>query len=165
LQRGALTFGIVLLAFALGYMLPGLYAAPAASPTPVSTVTAPAPTPTALPTKSVSPTLPASTVTARPSAGLSPSPTAPAVSASPSPARAPSPSAAPSPQAVTTATAAPPPAPTATAGPRVYVVQSGDTLSGIAEKFGVSVDAIVAANGLSSPDDLAEGQKLSIPAR
>ena len=45
-----------------------------------------------------------------------------------------------------------------------YVVQSGDTLSGIATKFGVTEDDIVASNGLENRDQLFEGQELIIPA-
>ena len=44
-----------------------------------------------------------------------------------------------------------------------YVVRSGDTLGVIAQARGVSVEEIVAANELLSPDVLAIGQKLLIP--
>lgn len=44
-----------------------------------------------------------------------------------------------------------------------YVVQEGDTLSGIAEMFGVSWDAIIEANGLQSQDSIFVGQELLIP--
>ena len=43
-----------------------------------------------------------------------------------------------------------------------YVVQAGDDLNLIATKFGVSVDDIVAANGLANPDFIYVGQKLVI---
>jgi len=43
-----------------------------------------------------------------------------------------------------------------------YVVQAGDDLNLIATKFGVSVEAIVQANGLSNPDFIYVGQKLVI---
>jgi LysM repeat protein len=58
----------------------------------------------------------------------------------------------------------PPPAASApTSGPKTYVVEPGDTLSGIAEKFGTDVDTIVAINGLTDPDVLAVGDTLQIP--
>ena len=43
-----------------------------------------------------------------------------------------------------------------------YTVQPGDTLSGLAERFGVSVDALLAANMLSGSDLLA-GAVLNVP--
>jgi murein DD-endopeptidase MepM/ murein hydrolase activator NlpD len=45
-----------------------------------------------------------------------------------------------------------------------YVVASGDTLYGIARKTGVSATALQQANGLSSPDSIRIGQRLTIPA-
>ncbi len=45
----------------------------------------------------------------------------------------------------------------------LYVVQSGDTLGKIAERFSVTVVAIVERNGLSSADDIQAGQSLEIP--
>jgi LysM repeat protein len=44
-----------------------------------------------------------------------------------------------------------------------YVVQEGDTLSGIAEMFGVTWDAIIQANNLQSQDSIFVGQELVIP--
>ncbi len=46
---------------------------------------------------------------------------------------------------------------------QVYIVQQGDTLYSIARAYGVSVDAIKQANGLTS-DDIYVGQQLIIPA-
>jgi rare lipoprotein A len=43
-----------------------------------------------------------------------------------------------------------------------YVVQSGDTLSGIAAQFGTSVDDLASANGISNPDFLSVGQTLNL---
>ena len=45
----------------------------------------------------------------------------------------------------------------------VYIIQAGDTLSGIAELFNVSVDAIMAANGINNPNAIQAGQELVIP--
>jgi rare lipoprotein A len=42
-----------------------------------------------------------------------------------------------------------------------YVVQSGDTLTGIAAELGTSVDSLMSANGLTSPDLIYAGQTLS----
>ena len=48
-------------------------------------------------------------------------------------------------------------------GGQTYTVESGDTLGAIAERFGVTVDQIVEANGLADPNDIAVGQVLTIP--
>jgi hypothetical protein len=47
-------------------------------------------------------------------------------------------------------------------GCSVYVVQPGDTLGGIARRFGTTVDAIVADNNLANPNMLSVGQELLI---
>jgi LysM repeat protein len=44
-----------------------------------------------------------------------------------------------------------------------YVVEEGDTLSGIADMFGVTWDAIIQANNLQSQDSIFVGQELLIP--
>ena len=44
-----------------------------------------------------------------------------------------------------------------------YVVRRNDTLWDIARSFGISVDALVAVNGLSKRDPIRPGQRLSIP--
>jgi LysM repeat protein len=44
------------------------------------------------------------------------------------------------------------------------VVQDGDTLSGIAEQFNVTIQQIIDANSLQNPDLLLPGQELVIPA-
>ncbi len=43
-----------------------------------------------------------------------------------------------------------------------YLVSPGDTLSGIAERYGTTVEAIMAANGLQT-DDIYAGQELIVP--
>jgi LysM repeat protein len=45
-----------------------------------------------------------------------------------------------------------------------YVVQVGDSLSGIADRFGVPVAAIISANRLDNPDFVFVGQRLIIPS-
>ena len=60
-------------------------------------------------------------------------------------------------------------APTTTAGTpdtggETYTVKSGDNLSKIAKKYGVSVKALKAANNLTT-DHIKVGDKLKIPAK
>ena len=57
-----------------------------------------------------------------------------------------------------------PPAPEpAPSGPIRYTIQPGDTLTAIAGKYGVSVNAIIAANNISNPNLIQVGQQLIIP--
>lgn len=65
--------------------------------------------------------------------------------------------------AKTTPTPVPTPTPKATATPLVYVVQQGDSLLAIANKFGVDVDTLAAKNDLDDPGKLSLGQELIIP--
>ena len=55
---------------------------------------------------------------------------------------------------------APVPAPSASRG---HVVQRGENLTVIARHYGVSVAAIVAANGIANPSRIFGGQRLTIP--
>lgn len=48
--------------------------------------------------------------------------------------------------------------------PNLYIVKPGDTLFGIAIEFDIPVDALMAANGLSNPDELDIDQPLIIPS-
>ena len=48
--------------------------------------------------------------------------------------------------------------------PTPHAVQPGDTLSAIAVAYGVSIDDLMAANGLSDPNSILVGQELRIPA-
>lgn len=47
--------------------------------------------------------------------------------------------------------------------PPRHAVQPGDTLTAIAQQYGSTVEAIVAANGLADPDRIAVGQVLAAP--
>jgi len=47
---------------------------------------------------------------------------------------------------------------------RSHVVRQGDTLSGLARRYGVSIQALRAANGLSDDATLRRGVRLKIPA-
>ena len=56
-----------------------------------------------------------------------------------------------------------PPAPRLTTPPRItYVVQAGDTLSAIGERYGVDYHVIAAENALTNPDLIYPGQALVI---
>ncbi|MGQ9522265.1 MAG: LysM peptidoglycan-binding domain-containing protein [Anaerolineae bacterium] len=57
----------------------------------------------------------------------------------------------------------PPATPTMTPTPVVYVVREGDTLSGIAATYGVSVEALQRVNRIDNPLFLRPGQTLIIP--
>src|SRR5207237_22785 len=45
-----------------------------------------------------------------------------------------------------------------------HVVKPGETLSGIAAQYGLTVDQLVTLNGITDPDRLTEGQTLKLPA-
>ena len=49
-----------------------------------------------------------------------------------------------------------------TGGP-IYIVQPGDSLYSIAARFSVSLDDLLAVNGIADPNTLAAGQQLIIP--
>lgn len=61
--------------------------------------------------------------------------------------------------------ATPPPTPTPTSTPVFYIVQSGDTLLGIAIAYDVDVDILAARNGIEDPRSLRTGQRLIIPLK
>ena len=54
-------------------------------------------------------------------------------------------------------------APQPPTGGQVYVVQPGDTLYSIAQKFNVSMEEIIRLNNISRPDLVYPGQRLLIP--
>jgi LysM repeat protein len=107
-------------------------------------------------------------VLAPPQTAVQPSPT-PAETSAPTPTAplllpltSPSATSTPTPRAAATARPSKEPGRPSTQAGRTYVVAAGDTLSGIANRFGTSVSAIQAANGLSG-DVINIGQVLQIP--
>ena len=52
----------------------------------------------------------------------------------------------------------------AAASARTYTVRTGDTATGIAARYGVSLSALVGANHLADPDRILVGQHLVIPS-
>ena len=54
---------------------------------------------------------------------------------------------------------------TSTSGSANYTVQRGDTLSGIAQRLGVSVSELAKANGISDPNHIYAGQGLNNPGK
>ena len=53
--------------------------------------------------------------------------------------------------------------PAAQAAPGTYIVQPGDTLTGIADQLGVTIDQLMAANKITDPSLIRIGQALKIP--
>lgn len=90
----------------------------------------------------------------------SPSPLA-TTTAPPTATPIPTPSATPTAKPAPTAKPTPTPAPT----PLVHRVRRGETLTAIAERYGVTIEAISKANGLLDPNLIVVGQLLVIPAR
>ena len=65
----------------------------------------------------------------------------------------------------TLASATPAPAAGAAAGAFTHTIASGESLYTIARRYEVTTQALVQANGLSSPDKIVVGQKVIIPGR
>lgn len=57
-----------------------------------------------------------------------------------------------------------PPAPAPQTASTIYVVNPGDTLSGIAAKFGTSYQHLAAINGIANPNLIYAGQRLNVGA-
>jgi LysM repeat protein len=105
---------------------------------------------------------PAAVASATPTMTPTPTPRA-TPSETPTPVPSPTPTQRPTPTPVP-ATPAPTPIPTPAPTPvRTYTVAEGDTLAAIADRFGTSVSALQAANGIDDPDEIVIGQVLVIP--
>ena len=72
---------------------------------------------------------------------------------------------APSPTLAAKPVATSPPPATVTIGPAglIYVVQPGDTLTALSDRFGLSPATVAAANGMDQPEPVFAGQELRIP--
>ncbi|HEV8637653.1 MAG TPA: LysM peptidoglycan-binding domain-containing protein [Chloroflexota bacterium] len=148
---------------------------PLAAERPTSTATRapPSPTATTLPTTPtpavvlVERRAPTNTPRATPSDTPTPSPS-PTATASPTTSPQPAPSGTQTPTGTPTETPTETPMPTPTPqpptpAPVVHVVQPGDTLRAIGERYGVAWQAIAAANGLPLDTVLRPEQRLVIP--
>jgi LysM repeat protein len=106
------------------------------------------------------PARPSQSTTSVPLLAVTPAPTLDALATATALARSPTPDAAASPPAPPSATPEPTPA---ADEPERYVIQAGDTLTSVAARYGSTVEAIVAANGLSDPNAVEVGQEIVIP--
>ena len=57
----------------------------------------------------------------------------------------------------------PTPSPDPTPSGKTYTVRSGDTLSGIAARYGTTVAVLCQLNGISNPNYIYVGQVLKLP--
>ena len=108
----------------------------------------------------IGPETPAPTASPTPTASPSATPTK-TPTPTPTPTATKSPTATPKPTTTPKPTATP--IPTATAKPSTYIVVSGDTLTKIANRFGVTQAALMAANKITNANSIQLGQKLVIP--
>lgn len=118
--------------------------------------------PTVVPTRIAAPSAtPTVARTSTPTAGTA----TPTATSEPTPTTPPPPTEIPPTEVPPPTEAPPPPTEAPAAAPQRYIVESGDTLRSIAERFNVSVGAILRYNGLSEEDgdNLRPGQELLIP--
>jgi len=127
----------------------------------ITELLAPLPTPTAAAVGAGAFTPPGTAVTL----ALAVTPTAPPATATPSPTASPAPAATSTPTATATqpATATNTPTAKAPGSAAVHRVRAGDTLESIGVQFGVSWQAIAAANKITAETTLQIGQELIIP--
>ena len=187
--RGAITAIVAVLTLAAGYLAADIASgadgrSPGASLAIATTVRRPSPTvtrtpgatytPTARPTTTMTPpparvpslitTTPAAVLVTVTSISGSMAPT-PEV-ATPTGIAAARPTLAPPPAATAVSTQAPTSTPTAaTSSAVIHVVQANETVWGIAQKYGVTVDEVLAANQMDRQSVLQIGQKLTIPPK
>jgi LysM repeat protein len=98
--------------------------------------------------------------TAEPTVTLTPRPT---FTATPPPTATPTATATPKPTNTPTATPEPTVTPAPQVTPTIYSVASGDTLGGIADAYGVTIEALMEANGISNASLISVGEELIIP--
>ncbi len=143
---------------------PTATAAPTWTPTPTTAPTAtrtaaPTVAPTATRTAAPTPTI-TSQPTSQPTAAPTATQTATAIPLTPTPTAL----STLGPTSAPTAEASPSPAPTIAPPAEVtyHIVQVGDTLSGIAQRYGTSVAALMDANDLPNPNYIWVGQRLKV---
>ncbi len=62
-------------------------------------------------------------------------------------------------------TTAPAPGSAAPGATGKYTIKPGDTLSGIAQEFGITVEELVKLNNITDPNQIQAGQVLTVPAK
>lgn len=146
--------------------------APAAAVIPIEQ-TPPAPLPAVVSLADNQPSIdstPAPATPAMDSAPPAPAPAPVAEPAKPEPVKLVAPKPVPTPTQIAEKKPAPkaepkPAAKPTTSGSRSHTMAKGDTLYGLARKYGVSAAAIQKANNISKPESIRDGAKLIIPAK
>jgi LysM repeat protein len=145
-------------AIPIGSPMPVSYKTVLVNPADAATSQGEVPTATTRPTATPTPSIP---VVPTPTKLVTPTPT-PTKSPTPVPTKSATPAPTKSPTPTPTKSATPTPTPSASASVRYYTVVAGDTLTKIANRYGVSIQAIKTANKMTT-DVVQLGQKLIIP--